>query len=226
MYQTILFDLDGTLTDSGPGIVKGVSYSLKKFGIDETRQEKLRKFIGPPLLDSYQMFYGFDQKKAKEAVKYYREYYAQTGLYENNIYPGIEQLLSELKENGRQLAVATSKPEVFAKKILEKYGLAQYFDVIVGGHLDGSRTKKEEVIRDALQECRKIFLEKNKNKREKDWDALKKVMIGDRFYDASGARENRIDIILVEYGYGEKEELEREGAIAIAKTVGDLRKLL
>ena len=151
MSQVILFDLDGTLTESGEGIMKSVQYALEKLGIIEENQEKLRRFIGPPLLESFMNYYGMDQETAAQAVVYYRERYTDKGIFENELYPKIPQLLEILQINDKILGVASSKPEVYVKQILEHFGIDQYFQVIVGSELDGSRTKKPEVIEEALR---------------------------------------------------------------------------
>lgn len=151
MYQYILFDLDGTLTDPKPGITACVQYALHKMGIEEPDLDKLEPFIGPPLLDSFHEFYGFNEEQGRQATVYYRERFTDTGLFENEVYPGIPQLLENLKAAGKKLAVASSKPGVFVERILEHFGLNAYFDVVVGSGLDGTRTKKEEVVGEALK---------------------------------------------------------------------------
>lgn len=131
MYQTVLFDLDGTLTDPGEGITNSVVYALKKYGIEVSDKTELYKFIGPPLHESFQVFYGFSEEKAQEAVKYYREHYSKTGIFENKVYDGMEDTLELLKNSGRRLVVATSKPEKFAKQILH-FHLIKYFSLWLG----------------------------------------------------------------------------------------------
>ena len=151
-YKYVLFDLDGTLTESGEGIINSAVYALKKFGI-EPEISTMTKFLGPPLKDSFRDFYGFDDEKCEQAVKYYREYYTTKGIFENRVYEGVEDCLRMLSEAGFHLAVATSKPQVFAVKILEHFHLAQYFDYIGGAELDGSRSVKAEVIVHTLKNC-------------------------------------------------------------------------
>jgi phosphoglycolate phosphatase len=212
-YDVILFDLDGTLTDPKLGITKSVQYSLATFGINEPCLDKLVNFIGPPLMESFQEYYGFDICKADEAVKKYREYFSVKGLYENAVYPFIPELLDSLKMIGKTLVVATSKPTIFAEKILDYFWLKKYFSLIVGSNLDGSRVKKYEVIAHALKIMgSKVY--------------QNVVMVGDRKHDIIGAKEAGIDSIGVLYGYGSVEELEFEKPTCIADTVLNLHKLL
>lgn len=213
MYQTILFDLDGTLTDPGEGITNSVAYSLHRFGIEVEDRTELYKFIGPPLYESYMKFYGFDEPTALRAVDAYREYYAPKGIFENRVYDGIPELLAQLKAAGRTLLVATSKPEGFARQILEHYGLAPYFRFIAGSTMDGSRITKGDVIRYAL-ECSGI---------PNDGSLL---MVGDREHDVLGAAESGIPCIGVLFGYGSRNELERAGARYIAASVADISRII
>lgn len=169
MYEYILFDLDDTLTDSKPGITRCVQYALHKMGIEEPDLDKLEPFIGPPLLDSFREFYGLDAKQGQQAIVYYRERFNAGGIFENQVYPGVEKLLSDLKNLGKKLAVASSKPQVYVERILEHFGLGSYFDVVVGSGLDGTRTKKEEVVEEALRRLlpEKLFQEMMDEKRRK-----------------------------------------------------------
>ncbi|MBA2132976.1 HAD family hydrolase [Capillibacterium thermochitinicola] len=212
-YQYILFDLDGTLTDPGVGIINSVRYALRKFGLDGD-PEFLRRFVGPPLMDSFMKYYGFDEEKAREAVAYYREYYGPRGIFENRLYPGIPELLRALVDRGKQLALATSKPTVFARQVLAHFQIDRYFadDLIIGSYLDGQRTKKAEVIATVL-----ALLPPEKEKA---------VMVGDRQFDVEGAKANGIAAIAVTYGYGEPAELEAAGPTHIAHTVPELLALL
>ncbi|HHW12753.1 MAG TPA: HAD family hydrolase [Firmicutes bacterium] len=212
-YQYILFDLDGTLTDPGVGIINSVRYALRKFGLDGD-PEFLRRFVGPPLMDSFMKYYGFDEEKAREAVAYYREYYGPRGIFENRLYPGIPELLRGLVDRGKQLALATSKPTVFARQVLAHFQIDRYFadDLIIGSYLDGQRTKKAEVIATVL-----ALLPPEKEKA---------VMVGDRQFDVEGAKANGIAAIAVTYGYGEPAELEAAGPTHIAHTVPELLALL
>ena len=166
-YDTFFFDLDGTITDSSLGITNSVMYALKKYGIVETDRRKLYKFIGPPLTDSFPRFYGFSEEQTLEAIGYYREYYKDRGIFENRVYDGFEAVASKLKEDGKTLVVATSKPEPFARQIIEHFGLSPYFDYVAGMELDGGRGTKAEVIRYALSNCRTS-------------ERSKVLMIGDR----------------------------------------------
>lgn len=212
-YRYILFDLDGTLTDSGKGIVNSVAYSLEKCKIPVGDHEQLYRFVGPPLVHSYMNFYGFSHEEAVRMVDIYREYYAVKGLFENDVYPGIEALLKKLHQSGKILIVATSKPEEYARQIMEHFGLDRYFTYIAGSNMDETRSKKAEVIQYALDTCRI---------REKE----KVIMIGDREHDVYGAREIGIDCIGVLYGYGDRNELEEAGAAGIAETVSELTEIL
>lgn len=151
MYQTVLFDLDGTLTDPGAGITNSVAYALEKYGIHNTDRSQLYKFIGPPLRESFGQFYGFSKEQAEEATAYYREYYKDKGIYENRLYQGIPELLQMLADAGATLLVATSKPEQFACRILDYFSIRKYFTYVAGATMDGSRSKKSEIIEDALR---------------------------------------------------------------------------
>lgn len=209
MYDVILFDLDGTLTDSGLGITNSVAYSLKKYGIEVADRAELYKFIGPPLKESFEKYYGFSAEELKKAVEYYREYYTDKGMFENSVYEGIEELLKEIRKAGKMAVVATSKPEIFARKILEHFGLAKYFSYIVGANMDETRTKKDEVISYVLESCDIP-------------DKSKVLMIGDREHDILGAKRNGLDSLGVLFGFGNREELKKAGADYIAETVKDI----
>ena len=208
---TILFDLDGTLTDPMMGITKSVQYALKKHGIIEEDLWNLTKFIGPPLMDSFKRYYGFSEEEARQAVVDYREYFAPTGKFENVVYNGIPEMLQALKEQGFVLAVATSKPEVFAKDILVHFDLEQYFD-FVGGALLTGRTDKAEVIAYVLEY---LGVEKQNV-----------IMVGDREHDIIGAAKNQLDSVGVLYGYGDRAEHETCGAGWIVETVEELKAYL
>ncbi len=212
MYQTIFFDLDGTMTDSAPGITRSVAYALKKWNIEVEDPSTLNRFVGPPLTESFVKYYGFTPEQCKDGIRYYREYYVEKGMFENSVYPGIESLLEELKCAGRKLVVATSKPEEFAVQILERFGLAKYLDRIAGASMDESRSEKAEVLRYAIAEG--------------GYDLSGAVMVGDRENDVRGARENGLPCIGVLYGYGSREELSKAGAAKIAETVENLKKIL
>ena len=215
-YQYLLFDLDGTITDPKVGITTCVQYALEHFGIHEQDNDKLEPFIGPPLQDSFEQFYHMDAETAKKAVAKYRERFQTVGLYENEIYDGMLNLLKTLKEGGCRLAVASSKPTVFVKKILEHFDVAQYFDVVVGSELDGSRTKKEEVVQEALRQLDP----------KGQASSGQMVMIGDRCFDVQGAKAHHLDSIGVAYGYAAEGELQQAGATFVVDTVQQLKELL
>ncbi|CYU68559.1 HAD family hydrolase [Streptococcus suis] len=212
MYQTILFDLDGTLTDSGQGILNSVAYALEKMGIEEPDTANLNRFIGPPLYESFSRFYQLSPEDTQSAVDAFRVYFKEKGMFENQLYPGIIPLLEELRTAGKTLVIATSKPEIFAKQILEHFGIAHYFDVIAGASLDSSRISKADVISYAINQ-----LEAFPNNA---------VMIGDREHDIEGARMHQLPAIGVLYGYGNKQEFEKAGATMIVETVQDLKRVL
>lgn len=213
MKKYILFDLDGTITDPKLGITKSVYYALNKFKITTTNLDELCKFIGPPLKESFMEFYNFCEEDANQAVLYYRDYFSSKGIYENFVYDKIEDLLVSLKNENKTLIIATSKPTVFAEKILKYFELIKYFDYVFGSNLDGTRTKKSEVIECALKEAN-----------IKDYKEA--IMIGDRKHDINGAKANSIDSIGVLYGYGNFEELSTSGATYIADDISQLKKIL
>lgn len=209
----MLFDLDGTLTDPQEGITNSVAYALEQYGIHVEDRSTLNKFIGPPLKDSFMEYYGFAEDRAEEAVWKYREYFNEDGIFENKVYPGIPQMLQRLNDQGKILIVATSKPTVYAKRILERFELSRYFADVQGSEMDGSRTKKEEVISYALEQ-------------NQITDNAQAVMIGDREHDIIGAKKCGLDSIGVLFGYGSREELEGCGAGQIVDTVQMLEDLL
>ncbi|MDR1541322.1 MAG: HAD family hydrolase [Clostridiales bacterium] len=208
-----LFDLDGTLTDPGEGITKGVSYALESFGIETPDLTQLYKFIGPPLLDSFIEYYGFSLEDAKIAISKYREYYREKGIYENEVLPGVEKMLATLEGNGMTLILATSKPAHFAQKVLAHFGLSKYFAFVSGSEMDGSRTKKSEVITHALDNVPGI-------------SAIESIMIGDRLHDIIGAKETGMDSIGVLFGYGSLKELTDAGANFIASSPDEVCSIL
>ena len=216
MKKYFLFDLDGTLTDPKVGITTCVQYALHGFGIEEPDLDKLEPFIGPPLKDSFREFYGMDDKQAEAAIEKYRERFSETGLFENEIYPGVARMLKILSEKGIRLAVASSKPTVFVEKILEHFNIRQYFKVVVGSELDGRRTAKDQVVQEAL---RQLFESKPILYQEV-------YMIGDRRFDVEGARAMRVESIGVTYGYGGMEELKEAHADYIVESVEELQELL
>lgn len=211
-YDVILFDLDGTLTDPVLGITTCVQKALEHFGIHVEDRRELTPYIGPPLLEGFQKFHGLSREQAEEAIAIYRERFSTVGLFENEMYPGIDELLEKLKLQGKVLGVATSKPEPFAIRILEHFGLDGYFDEICGAELStGGRNSKEDVLRHAL-----AVLGVD--------DLSTAVLVGDRKYDVDGAEKVGIDSIGVLYGYGSKEEFTY--AVAVAQSVPELEKIL
>lgn len=215
MYKYILFDLDGTLTDPKEGITKCVQHALKHFEVDEPDLDNLTRFIGPSLKYSFMTYYNFDAEQAHGAIEKYRERFREVGMFENGVYEGIEDLLKELRSEGKKLALATSKPHEFAEKILTEYNLRQYFDVVVGSELDGRRSDKDEVITEVLHQ---LGLSEQ--------DKKETVMIGDRKYDILGAKACGIASIGVTFGYAEPGELEKAEADYIIKTVEGLGNIL
>ncbi len=212
MYQYLLFDLDGTLTDPYEGITKSFQYALHAFGIEEDLKN-LNPVIGPPLIDSFMNFYGFSKEEAELGVAKYRERFAVTGIHENTIYPGIPELLEDLKNHGYTLCLATSKPEIFAKQILENFDIAKHFSVVVGAELDGTRNYKKDVITEVLKQLGNPPLDKV-------------LMIGDRKQDVDGAKACNIASMGVRFGYAEPGELESAGADYFSDTVEELRTFL
>lgn len=206
MKKYVLFDLDGTLTDSREGIINSIVYMLEYYGIRVEDREQLVPWLGPPLKDSLMKYYGFSREKALEGVEKYREYFDRQGIFENQVYPGIQKMLGRLKEMGCHLMVATSKPEVAARRVLEHFRLDSYFDYIGGATLDDSRVNKGDVIRYVLDTNGITCTEEA-------------VMVGDREHDVRGGKENGLEVIGVLYGYGSREELEEAGADRIAESV-------
>lgn len=216
MKRYLLFDLDGTLTDPKVGITTCVQYALASFGIEEPDLDKLEPFIGPPLKDSFMEFYHMNEADAQAAVDKYRERFRDTGIFENEIYAGVPQMLKALKSKGLQLAVASSKPTVFVERILDHFHIAKYFNVVVGSELDGTRVEKEQVVEEAL---RQLFGDRPV---EKD----QVYMIGDRRFDVEGARAQGIESVGVTYGYGSMEELKAARADYIVRSVEELERFL
>lgn len=210
MYENILFDLDGTISDNSVGIIGGIKNALEHFKLGY-KEEDLYSFIGPPLLDSFMEKYDFSKEKALLAIEEYRKYYRRSGVLENVLYDGVEPVLKELRSRNKKLFVTTAKPEVFAKQILEHFKLDHYFDGIHGATLDSSRIRKEDIIEYTLED----------NKLEKRVS----IMIGDRYHDIEGARLHGIDSIGVTYGFGTREELESAGATYIVSEVSEILDL-
>lgn len=209
-YEYILWDLDGTLTESGDGIINSVIYALKKKGIEEDDREKLRAFVGPPLLESFEKFYGMTPEEARQSMADYREYFTVRGMFENKVYPGIPEVLAQLQKEGYKLAVATSKPEKYAKQILDHFDLSRYFVLIGGSSMDQKRGAKADVITYVLEA---LGLDPEKDRI---------LMVGDKEQDVFGAAANRLPCLGVLYGYGSREELETAGAADICETVEEI----
>lgn len=207
-YKSILFDLDGTLTASGPGITKGVQYALRKFNIEVNDLKSLERFIGPPLTDSFMEFYKFSKEDSEKALSYYREYYGDIGIFENELYPGIISLLQELQKLKFDLYVATSKPATYAVKICEYFDIAKYFIDIQGSDINANLLKKTEIIEQII----------TKHKLNK----LQTLMVGDREHDVIGAVNNGIVCVGIGHGYGSKQELIHSGAAYYVNNAGEL----
>lgn len=227
-YKYLLFDLDGTLTDPKEGITTSVQYALRAFSIEEPDLDKLTPFIGPPLRESFMNFYGFGEEQAKEAVEKYREWFRPKGVFQNRIYPGIKEMLEKLEENGKVLAVASSKPQIFVEQVLRHFEIYRYFRVIVGSELDGRRDAKEEVVAEALRQLKEAgYREHGSQEREKAGEPQGgAVMIGDRKFDIAGGKEHGLATVGVTFGYAQEGELEAAGADFIVHTVEELGRLL
>ena len=207
-YDPILFDLDGTLTDSGEGIRNSVAYALRRYGVEVADLSVLNCFIGPPLHESFERFLGLPAGEGQRAVEIYREYYRDRGIYENLVYSGIPELLAELTARGKTLAVASSKPEVFVRRVLDHFELSKYFAVIAGADLGGAHCDKAEIIGVALERL--------------DMPGGRPLMAGDREHDILGAHAMGLPAAGVLFGYGSRAELEAAGADYIAETAADL----
>lgn len=212
-YTNIVLDLDGTLTDPVVGITNSFIYAMEKYGIPVPDRNELLKLIGPPPLESFQEIYGLSREEATTAIRYYREFYREKGIFECSVFPGIEDLLKSLNEEGRILMVATAKVEEFAEIVLEHFGIAKYFTCIAGSDMANTITHKGEIVLSVLERCEIT-------------DREHTVMVGDRMHDILGAKYANIDSIGVLFGYGTKEELENAGADIIAESVSDLKRIL
>ena len=212
-YDTLLFDLDGTLTDPSEGITNSVMHALRRMGVEPPERRALYKFIGPPLHESFMEFYGFSKEQAFEAVDRYRVRYKEKGVYENRLYPGMKELLEALKSAGVKLSVSTSKPTVFTEKILKQNGVFELFDQIVGANLDGSMTDKTEVMQEAMRRAG-----------GKENNTF--FMVGDRSFDMIGAKNCGVPGIGVYFGFAEPGELEEAGADYTVETTEELKTLL
>lgn len=208
--KAIFFDLDGTLTDSGEGIINCATLALEHFGLPVPSREEMRVFVGPPLDQTFMRF-GVPADRTDEAIRVYRSRYIPIGKFENHPYPGIQEALQTLKAQGHRLYVATSKPESMSVEILEKFGLAQYFDLICGATMDGSRSHKADVIAYLLRQA---------------GDVQSAIMVGDTSFDVIGAAAHGIPTIGVSWGYGEVADMEKAGAVAIAHSMEELVTLL
>lgn len=212
-YSCLLFDLDGTLTDPAVGITNSVAFALERFGIHNKNRKELYLYIGPPLVHAFEEFAGLSHEDAQKALGYYREYFAPKGIFENKPYEGIIETLRKLRKAGKHLLVATSKPELYARQIVEHFGMAEYFDFVAGASMDEVRVKKEDVIRYAFESCGIT-------------DTTSALMIGDRRHDIEGAIKNGIDSMGVLYGYGSREELEGAGATYLAESPASIAELI
>ena len=220
----ILLDLDGTITDSGEGIIKSVQYALEKLGIEERDMAVLKRYIGPPLNESFVRFHGMNEQDSLKAVAYYRERYAVKGIYENKLFEGITEVLSGLKKEGYIVALATCKPEIYVPTILKHFDIEQYFDVAVGSELEGGKRRhKDDVIEEVLRQIMKKL-----DINESDIVSVKadSIMIGDRKDDVLGAKAAGIESIGLRYGFAEKDELENAGADYILENASDILPFL
>jgi phosphoglycolate phosphatase len=211
--KTVFFDLDGTLTDPGEGITNSVIYALQHYGIEVSDRSTLYPFIGPPLTESFIKYFGFSKEQSSEAVEIYREYFSVTGLFENNPYDGIPEMLKTLSESGKTLVVASSKPEIFVRKILDHFDLTKYFLFAAGSELNHTRVDKHEVIEYAMASCNLS-------------DRSDIIMVGDRHHDIQGAKKSALLSVGVTYGYGSREELTEAGADYVVDSVAELSDLL
>ena len=214
MYQYLLFDLDGTLTNPKEGITKSVQYALHHFGIDVDDPDTLTSYIGPPLIPSFMEFHGLTQEQALEALQVYRQRFASVGLFENEVLEGVPEMLCALKQKGRFLAVASSKPEAYVIRILEHFDLLQYFDEVVGASMDEKRSAKKDVIEEALHRMGKAPGDRNV------------LMIGDRMHDIEGAWLCGLDSLGVYTGFAADGELEAAGATYVFHTIRDMAEFL
>ncbi|MBQ8381108.1 MAG: HAD hydrolase-like protein [Clostridia bacterium] len=215
-YHTVAFDLDGTLTDPKRGLTQGFAYGLKKVGVKFGSVEELKKFIGPPLRESFKREYDLSEKEADDALYLFREYFGVYGWWDNELYPGIHELLASLRERGFKIVLATSKPEVYSSKILKLFGLLEYFDFAEGASFDSSRERKRDVLDYALSKVGVIS----------DEDRRGAILVGDTVYDVEGANELGIDSLAVTYGYGTREALAKEGATYIVDRVEEIKNII
>lgn len=224
MKQLFLFDLDGTVTESGPGIKKSVAYALEAQGITKYTEEQLDLFVGPPLRSSFKDLFGMTEAEAQQGVRDYRTYYEKNGIFDNSVYAGMEELLAYMKRRGMLCGIASSKPERFVLDVLEHYHIRQYFDVIAGASMGEDLVEKPDIIRLALQRAYEDDLLPADYPARDNSPAV--WMVGDRRYDVEGAHACGLPVIGVCYGYGARAELEEAGADLIAETVDELRVLI
>lgn len=213
MVKAILFDLDGTLIDSSVGITKSAQYALKHYGIEEPNLQKLYKFIGPPLSDSFRKYYHFSEEQARNAVAVYRERYNKIGIFECSLYPGVEACIRKLKEQGYLIGMASSKPETSCKRILEHFGILELFDDVVGATMDGRIGTKEEVLLEVMRRWSQLSREEM-------------CLIGDTLFDVEGAGLVGVGCIAVSFGFGDVEEMKKAGAIAVCDSMDTLPELI
>jgi phosphoglycolate phosphatase len=212
-YDYLFFDLDGTIKDSSTGIINSVKYAVEKLNLTMPSDEELLSFIGPPLLESFQVVFGLSEEEAQTAITVYREYFSAKGLYENEVYPGIDQLFKDLTSRDKKIFLATSKPEVFAIQILEHFDLAKYFSGMYGASMDSSRSSKVDVLKYAIAESGIT-------------DKSKAIMIGDRLHDMVGGTQNGIATLGVTYGFGDEEELNKSRAMYITHSASEILKYI
>lgn len=213
-FSCLFWDLDGTLTESGPGIKNCVKYALESFGIHETDEKKLDLFIGPPLIESFSTLYGFSEEKSRAAMAKYRERFGTTGIFENSVYDGIIETLNALKAQGKRLFVATGKPEIYMFRILDHYGLSQFIEFAGGSDLEETRSEKAQIIDFVIKQ----------NRLETELKEGKILMIGDRKHDIIGAHKNGMKCCGVLWGYGSLKEMEEFGADYVIETPDQLLK--
>lgn len=211
--KAILFDLDGTLIDSSEGITKSVQYALKHLGIQEENLEKLYPFIGPPLIDSFERHYGLAEEAAKEAVVYYRERYADIGIFECRLYPGVREVLMQLKQQGYRIGMASSKPEEACRRILEHFEILEEFDDVVGASADGRISTKEQVLAEVFR-------------RWEDIPSQEMCLIGDTIFDVEGANSHNIPCVAVSFGFGDMDEMLAAGAVAKCDDFAELPEII
>jgi len=213
MIKNVMFDLDGTITDSREGIINGIEYALKHFGMEAGDRKYLEKFIGPALSYSFKKEYNFNEEQAQTAVAKYREYYAVKGLKENRLYDGIKELIIDLAKNNINVILATVKPQKFSEEILEFFEIKEYFKFISGATMDGKRIDKADIIKYAIDNLGITNLDEC-------------IMVGDTRYDIIGAKNNNIKSIGVTYGFGEEEELKKLGADYIAHNADEIKNII